>query len=579
LPVVALLWHRRIPQAHDFFRILILSEFFSNALSEGAWYPRWIPDMNGGYGYPLFVFYQPGYFYLSHLFSLVDAPVLRCALTLSVVALIGGLGAYRLIGCFAPPHARLFFLLMFQLTPYGLTEIYRLGHLTEWIALQLSPWPLYLLYRLARTPVDSPAHPRLGVGLAIALTAMCYAHPVTHVFFLPAFAAMACGLGVSLPPRDRFSFLKRALLGTLIAVILSSPYWLSVVTMRQHVNSRPLLGGHFDPLAHLLSPVALFWSEGDALSRRLGLSFELGPIHFILALAGVWMCRRDPFVLASATVYAGLLLLMTPAVPWFWSLYPFELLQFPWRLLAISAVFQLTCMLGIARRARGGGRREVCVAAMLVIGTALWHRGELVFRPMPRNALESPEVRQMISMSFPTGSTFLPVDVATPATRDVMNAATNVRRAVPLTRLATLDGSAEWTPITAIAHPLRGPRGASFVEPLTDAVSVVPREGSSKFRLDYTIDVGTLSTIVINQLYLPGWRVVLDGTAVPDAALRDRILADGRIAVIMGPGRHRLQAMYDGPPGWRWRMLAMLPMTGISVLWLFRKSRPKTAHL
>jgi hypothetical protein len=137
---------------------------------------------------------------------------------------------------------------------------------------------------------------------------------------------------------------------------------------------------------------------------------------------------------------------------------------------------------------------------MLVIGTALWHRDELVFRPMPRNALESPEVRRMIGMSFPTGSAFLPVDVATPATRDVMNAAANVRRAVPLTRLATLDGSAEWTPLTAIAQPLRGPRGASFVEPLTDAVSVAPREGSSKFRLDYTIDVSTLSTIVINQL-------------------------------------------------------------------------------
>ena len=33
--------------------------------------PRWIPDLNGGYGYPLFVFYQPGYFYVSRLFSFV----------------------------------------------------------------------------------------------------------------------------------------------------------------------------------------------------------------------------------------------------------------------------------------------------------------------------------------------------------------------------------------------------------------------------------------------------------------------------------------------------------------------------
>lgn len=533
--------------------------------------------MNGGYGYPLFVFYQPGYFYISHLFSFVDAPILRCALTLSVVALAGGLGAYRLIRCFMPPRASLFFLLMFQLTPYHFTEIYARGDLTEWIVLQLSPWPLYLLYRLVRTPTDSRAHPWLGVGLAIALTCLCYAHPVTHVLFLPAFVAMACGLGLSLASRDRLSFFKRVFLGTLIAVTLSSPYWLTVVTVRQYVNSQAALGGHFEPFTHLLSPLAFFWSEADALSRRLGLSFELGPVHFMLALCGLWFGRKEPFVLAASAIYAALLLLMTHAVPSFWSLYPFYLIQFPWRLLAVSAIFQLICMLGIARIGRAGNRIDVVIAGALVMVTVLWHSDELAFRPMPKNVLESPDVQLMIGASFPSRSSFVPFDVATPRVRDIRNAAANVRNAVPLSNLSTLDGS-EWIPLTALASPLRRPRGESFLELLTGSASSMPMKGSSKFRLDYVIEAATSSAILINQLYLPGWRVSLDGRALSDAALRTNVLADGRIAVSMGPGRHRLQAWYDGPPGWRWKTLCMLALIGVCIPWLFWNSHAPGRH-
>ena len=573
-PVGALLWHRQLPQAHDFFRNLVLAAFFSDAISEGVWYPRWLPDMNGGYGYPEFVFYPPGYFFLSQLFALVGMPILRCALTLAVVSLVGGLGAYRLIRCFMPPRPSLFFLLLFQLTPYHFTEIYGLGHLSESMALQLSPWPLYFLCRLARTPGDGRAHRWLGVGLALALTGMGYAHPLTYVLFLPVFVAMACGVGLSIGPRARGVFFRRTSLGILLALTLSSPYWLTVVTMRPYVNSQAALGGRLDPFRHFLSPVAFFWSGGDALSRQLGLSFELGPVHFILALAGVWVGRREPIVLAASVIYGTLLLLMTRALSPFWSLYPFYLMQFPWRLLAVSAVFQLISMLGLARFTRDVARKRVAIALALVGLTVMWHRDQLVFRAMPRNAMEAPTIQRMISDSFPERSTFAPIDVVTPGAGDIRNAMANVRHAVPLTRIATLDGS-EWMPITALGSPLPRARSESLLEIQTGSASVVPKEGSSKFRLDYVVDGATTSVLVINQLYLPGWRVLLDGSAVSEGALRDTVLSDGRIAVSIGPGRHRLEAWYDGPPGRRWRLLAMLAVGGgcvVLLLWPRRKA-------
>ena len=35
--------------------------------------------------------------------------------------------------------------------------------------------------------------------------------------------------------------------------------------------------------------------------------------------------------------------------------------------------------------------------------------------------------------------------------------------------------------------------------------------------------------VVINQLYFPGWRVILDGSDIPDRILRSRLQDDGKI--------------------------------------------------
>lgn len=568
VPVASLVWHRQVPYSADFFRCLVLSELFSDAIAAGAWYPRWIPDMAGGHGYPQFVFYQPGYFFLSHAFSLVDDPLVRSAMALGAVAVAGGLGAYRLIRCFVSPWASLFFLLMFELTPYHFTDIYVRGDLTEWMVLQLSPWPLYLLYRLARTPPDTRAQPRLAIGLALALTCMAYAHPVTYVLFLPAFAAMACALGFCVAPRDRLAFFARTALGTLVAVALSSPYWLTVVALLPYVDSGVALGGHFDPSLHLLSPLAFFWSGADPLSRRLGLSFELGPVHFVLALGGAWLARKNPFVVAAFVIYAVLLVSMTPIAAPVWSLYPLYLVQFPWRLLTVIAVFQLICMLGLGKLAGLGRGMSVAGAVALIVVTVAWHRDALAFRPMPAEVFELPANRTRIAGLFPPERGFVPFDVAAPQGRDMKIAVANVRRALPLRWFGTMD-MGEWVPKTALAGPLRLPRGESFLDLESGSASWQPLGGSTKFRLDYLIDAATPSAVVVNQLYLPGWRVVLDGRALSSRTLRGAVLPDGRMVVNVDPGRHRLQAWYDGPPGWRWRTLAMVALVGACVPLLF----------
>src|SRR5262249_10260177 len=157
------------------------------------------------------------------------------------------------------------------------------------------------------------------------------------------------------------------------------------------------------PLAHLPSPLAFVWSDADALSRRLGFSLELGPIHLLLAVVGAWCGRRRPFVVVAFVIYVALLLLMTPASAVLWSRDPLYQIQFPWRLLAVSAVFQLICMLGVAERARRPDWKYGVLAVTIVAVTGFWQARALTFNPMPANALESANARWVIAASFPTG--------------------------------------------------------------------------------------------------------------------------------------------------------------------------------
>jgi hypothetical protein len=74
------------PSVHEDVRYAVLVDYFTAAFREGFLYPRWLPELTGGYGYPLFVFYQPGYFFLALPFDLLfDDPMISSGMALLVL--------------------------------------------------------------------------------------------------------------------------------------------------------------------------------------------------------------------------------------------------------------------------------------------------------------------------------------------------------------------------------------------------------------------------------------------------------------------------------------------------------------
>jgi uncharacterized membrane protein len=82
---------------HDTTEYLPRNVEFFRALADGQLVPRWAPDLDGGYGQPLFLFNPPLAYYVTALFHALGASLVG-AEDLAILALLaaGVLGVYVL---------------------------------------------------------------------------------------------------------------------------------------------------------------------------------------------------------------------------------------------------------------------------------------------------------------------------------------------------------------------------------------------------------------------------------------------------------------------------------------------------
>ncbi|HXV77138.1 MAG TPA: hypothetical protein VD788_12545 [Candidatus Polarisedimenticolaceae bacterium] len=519
---VALLF--RTPQwiaSHDLDRYPVLVDAFGRSFLAGNLYPRWLPDLFGGYGYPTFVYYQPGYFFLTLPFYLL-VPDTILALKLGITTLLfGGVyGFYLLARRLADWRTALFAAACFGMTPYIYVNLYVRGDLSELAAMLLAPWPLYFLVRTAR-PRNGARTPRLDVaGMTVALAAVIASHPAVAICYLPAFCLFA--LGLALPLRRGARGLAAAAIAVIASVALTAPYWFMTLTMKRHVHFERLIEGYNQARSHTVQFEQLFsrlWGFGSSTpnSPADGMSFQLGLPLCLLALGGAWIGRRDRAVRWAFAIYLLLVAAMTPLASSLWSIpSPYQYLQFPWRLLSTIAVFQALVVVGLAGLGGqgGNGHRHAAVLALAWGLLFVWSANQ-----------------------FRLGGEFDPR--LTVEGRDQRMAG-----------FKTFANSNEFSPRTADPPPTV-PREANRMIVVPRSVAIEPGPGHGVHSLDYRIESPHRSTeIFIQQLYFPGWAVEIDGRPVADVELRNTRLPDGRMRVwLEGPGSHRLVARYAGPPG------------------------------
>ncbi|MFA6567667.1 MAG: 6-pyruvoyl-tetrahydropterin synthase-related protein [Victivallales bacterium] len=540
------------PLSHDGLRYLCHLDQFKDAFDSGILYPRWFPNYYGGYGYPIFIFYQPGYFFFSLPFAYVFPDILTASYASNVAMFfLGGAGVCFLIRRITDSRpVSLFCSMMFLLTPYIYVNVYVRGDLSELLAMFIAPWTLYFLIRLKERIAERIACIPLVLVLALTLAAMVYSHPFTSMFFYPLFCAVMVAMGLEIERKTAARFLIAGVISLVFAVIFSSPYWLTAFQMKQYVEYHNASGGVLSAenhVVHFHQLFSRFWGFGGSEPGTIndGMSFQLGLPHFIAALLGFWLNRKNKFYLYVFLLYILCVLMMTPPASFLWENIPLlNFVQFPWRLLSVIAVLQIICISGLWKfnELYPGGRTVHYVLAFIFVFTVLWNSNQFGF----------------IKCEF-----------------DVRKAIER-HREVRLEKLLVYESFNEFLPKTMSEKLLTNPRaGAPMLEVSNPACRIEEYPHSNPHHMRYRIASGEPQIILINQLYFPGWKVILNDDAFDDAYLLKNICRDGRIQVEIPAGENMyLEAFYEGPPGWRLRNL-FIAVAALSVFVLIYSARVK----
>jgi hypothetical protein len=354
------------PQGHDWtFELARVAEF-SHALGEGQFPPHWAPNLYGGYGSPVFLFYAPAFVALADAASTVFGSAAAGAS--AVVVLFSFIGVFAVRRLFdvipgADPQGGRIAATVLALHPYLIGDKLIRNANAEFAALCLLPFALVGLMRLGRQPL------RGAFVVAGGLAASILSHNLTALVYLAILLGGALWLyGWREAARIQLALASGVAVGLLIAAFV----WLPALTLRDAIQIDELTRGKFD-FHNQWKPFSEFFGYTHAFS-----SGALAPVMLVLAawvavrpFGGTFAGRRFLFgLLTAALIFIGLQFrVSTPfweAIPWL------RFMQFPWRFMgplalvtAVAAGVAAAPILSrVSNRARAGV--EVAVFALCV---------------------------------------------------------------------------------------------------------------------------------------------------------------------------------------------------------------------
>ncbi|MEZ4713677.1 MAG: hypothetical protein R3A44_41195 [Caldilineaceae bacterium] len=566
--------------AHDGRHSVFYLIQFDASIRDGALWPRWAMHHIQGYGYPTFIIQAPLGFYLGELFVLLGAGyTLAAKLSWAMGFLASGWGMYALvrywIGRYGKSHgdtnlsAKLAAVvggLIYVFLPYHLVDIYVRAALNDTLLLAWFPWVFLTFDKL----VDGGMAP--GWPRRLALAILCLAGMLlTHTFALISFAPLTVTFvlfRLTLAWRiDRTTASAMALrnlgqrtllagLGGVGSLLLCANFILPLLVEGQNLQEQVYTTNtydfhrHFVYFSQFFSPFWGFGYSDDPFGVNDGMSFQVGVIALLLAIAAVFSlvrtranvgqvsqldAPRRPLLIVWLTAYlmaitAALLLIMTPVAARLWeTVTALAVIQFPWRLLALAG-FSVSALGGIGlwqlvhTMEFGSALEQDSAGGLLVFGLlAVFAGAGYIGAPLQpvepwredgraifRFEAEHPD---MIAYTKWVKEPF----TESPMTKDYQADAYREEYGENgvLERLAIIAGRGQ-----ILSQYSRG----------SSAGGVVQADGPI--------------TVRVHLLYFPGWRAYVDGTAT-ELRVSDPY---GLIEVDVPAGQHRLDVHMEATP-------------------------------
>ncbi len=300
-----------IPTHDGEYHIIRIVEF-SRMLGEGYVVPRWAPDMNSGYGIPIFNFHYPLPNYIGSFVRVFTGDAVRAfQMSMGVGYIVLAAAAYFwLLTLFGALPAAVGAIVA-AFVPYVFVDMYVRGSIGEIWATAFLFICFYLLEK------------KKFVWFALAYGLLILSHNIMAMLYTPFL------LGYALIRN------KKAALWMLGGIGMSAFFWMPALLESKYVVGLNTVNfrEHFVQLYQLLIPS---WGSGFSGSGSFGntISFQIGLVP-ILAFVGALYSSRKKILLYFIFFFAVCVLLMLPlSLPVWEFIKPLALMQYPWRLLS-----------------------------------------------------------------------------------------------------------------------------------------------------------------------------------------------------------------------------------------------------
>lgn len=474
---------------------------------------RWVPDLGGLYGYPLFNYYAPLPYYFGELIYLLTHSLIISAKIMFAISFLGSyIFMYLLARKFWGNLGGSLSAIFYSFAPYHALDFYVRGAMGEMWGLMFFPAIFWATAKLEENSKISNF-----LLLAIFLAGLFTSHNLSAMIFLPFY--LIWSLLLFFKKRNK-KFLYLGIGGFILGILLSAFYLFPVIAEKNLVHLETTVEGYFSYTEHFkgLRKVLLkrSWGYGASIrevpgGEREGLSYQVGWVHllgWILALISLkflWKKNRwiSWVIIFSSIAGAGAIFMINPRSEFIWrSVDSLKYLQFPWRFLLL-VIFFTSFISGSFSLTYLKEKRYIWVTLLVLI----------------------------VSLNF---FYFKPEKFIQTSDKALLSGANwdkQIKRSI-----------FDYLPIYAKEPPAE--LATQRYQILTGETKVVDfKEGTNWF--SFKTDTKTHTIIRLSQYYFPDWKIFVDGKQI-NVEYKNNSL--GLMTIILGEGKHKVDArLYDTP--------------------------------
>jgi len=471
IPVSLGLYGNHLINGHDALGALVRALYMQRYGGDGQFLVRWASDLNFGYGYPMFNFYPPFFYFVSVVFSFLTHDIVQ-SINLACVLfwVLSGFGMYLFAREFWGHKGGLLSALAYIYAPYHIQDLYVRGAFAEFSSFAFFPLIMLSFYKIYQA--NDKRYFLLGVVSAFALS---LTHNIMSMLFFPV--AVVYSLFLFFINRNSRAFYATFLILAL-GLMASAFFWLPALLEKKFLNLSFLISMRYDFHRNFISLGQLFRLPWSNTTDSDGISFQIGIVHFLLALMPLALISRFFkekkqaalhylfFILVGFTF----IFLTLPFSQSFWNMVSLlKFVQMPWRLLTIIT-FAFSFLAG-AIMVFFKDRPSANYIFVFVIGLMIL---------MPLKLSSSDHFSKM----------------------DKNGIQNNLSNYVFL-------GEGEYTPKWVQVPPLAFPPQKFEIVQGAGQFSQYTRVSAVEYRIQINADQPSL--VCFHSFYFPGWRVFIDG--------------------------------------------------------------------